>query len=482
MYYNTQILNKYNLVYTNYITNQAITRQSVPNEYRLINTIICYLDFKGFLHVELFVGTEDEISDEQWIDDTNWVTTAFIYHKCYNEEYNVDFSITALQVPCCVRYRGNILHIQNYPMLDSCGETYYEDKTYRYKCFCCDDDKYSNIDNWEEYDFQLIIDDIVKFITDIMTEANDISYGLTTPDEDVIKDLIEQEFNEWLNDEKLTQIINALLKNWDITRIVESLPETGENYIIYLVPTENNDDGTNKYAEWVWLEDEQRYEPLGSFVDIVIDDALSETSENPVQNKVITEALNRINKELFPLTIAVSGGGLFEKRTTQTITVSWSVKEGSDIVTPDSITVNDETVTNTDKSKQFTNVTTNTTYTVKAIKDGITVTGSTSVTFVNPSYFGAVAADFTPTEEAIKALTKSVKNGKGYTGTTSLNNQKTCYAYPKSFGALTAIKDANNFEYLGSYTRSELQVWDEVYYIYVLTDPVTIDGFKQIYS
>ena len=169
MYYNTQILNKYNLVYTNYITNQAITRQSVPNEYRLINTIICYLDFKGFLHVELFVGTEDEISDEQWIDDINWVTTAFIYHKCYNEEYNVDFSTTALQVPCCVRYRGNILHIQNYPMLDSCGEVYYEDKTYRYKCFCCDDDKYSNIDNWEEYDFQLVIDDIVKFITDIMT-------------------------------------------------------------------------------------------------------------------------------------------------------------------------------------------------------------------------------------------------------------------------------------------------------------------------
>ena len=182
------------------------------------------------------------------------------------------------------------------------------------------------------------------------------------------------------------------------------------------------------------------------------------------------------------MTITVSGGGLFEKRTTQTITVSWSVKEGSDIVTPDSITVNDETVTNTDKSKQFTNVTTNTTYTVKAIKDGITVTGSTSVTFVNPSYFGAVAADFTPTEEAIKALTKSVKNGKGYTGTTSLDNQKTCYAYPKSFGALTAIKDANNFEYLSSYIRTELTVWDEVYCIYVLTDPVTIDGFKQIYS
>ena len=220
MYYNTQILNKYNFVFTNYDTNEAITKQSVPNEYRLINTIVSYLDFKGFLHVELFVGTEDEISDEQWIDDINWVTTAFIYHKCYNEEYNVDFSTTALQVPCCVRYRGNILHIQNYPMLDSCGEIYYEDKTYRYTCFCCDDDKYSNIDNWEEYDFQLIINDIVKFITDIMTEANDISYGILTPDEEMIKDLIEQLFNEWLTEERLTEIVNAWLEGQDLQSII----------------------------------------------------------------------------------------------------------------------------------------------------------------------------------------------------------------------------------------------------------------------
>lgn len=278
----------------------------------------------------------------------------------------------------------------------------------------------------------------------------------------------------------LKDLINAIqtLK----FKTVESLPETGENGIIYLVPVEQDDEGVNKYTEWVWLEDENRYEPLGSLGSITVDDALSDTSENPVQNKVIAEALNRINKELFPLTISVSGGGLFEKRTSQTITVSWSVKEGSDIVTADSITVNGESVANTTTSKQFTNVTTNTTYTVKVTKNGVTVQGSTSVTFVNPSYFGPVAATFTPTETAIKALTKSIKNSKGYTGNTSLNNQKTCYAYPKSFGALTSIKDANNFEYLSSYTRSELTVWDETYYVYVLIDATTIDSFRQIYS
>lgn len=290
---------------------------------------------------------------------------------------------------------------------------------------------------------------------------------------------LKQYLTEYV-DEKFKDLIDNI-KTFKF-QIVESLPKTGENGIIYLVPAEPSEEGTNIYEEWIWIDTENRYELIGSRGKVEVDDALSETSENPVQNKVITEALNRINKELFPLTIAVSGGGLFEKRTTQTITVSWSVKEGSDVVTPDSITVNDESVANTSKSKQFTNVTTNTTYTVKAIKDGITVQGSTSVTFVNPSYFGAVAADFTPTEEAIKTLTKSVKNSKNYTGTATLNNQKTCYAYPKSFGALTAIKDANNFDYISSYTRTELTVWGEVYYVYVLTDPTTIDGFKQIYS
>ena len=215
---------------------------------------------------------------------------------------------------------------------------------------------------------------------------------------------------------------------------------------------------------------------------VVVDSALSETSEHPVQNKVITEALNKINTELFPLSISVSGGGLYEKRTTQTITVKWTIKEGSNTVTPDTLSVNNESVSVSTTSKVFEGVTGNTTYTVKATKNGVTVQGSTRVTFVNPSYFGAVDADFTPTENAIKALAKSIKSTKSYIGSVSLENQKTCYAYPKSMGALTAIKDANNFEYLQSYTRSEVTVWNETYYVYVLTDPVTIDSFKQIYS
>lgn len=225
------------------------------------------------------------------------------------------------------------------------------------------------------------------------------------------------------------------------------------------------------------------YPQEGGGSTITVDDALSSESENPVQNKVITNELTRISEKVFPLTISVSGGGTYEKGTSQTVTVRWIVKEGDDIVTPDSITVNDEPVTNTDTSKQFTNVTVNTTYTVKVTKGGQQKSGSTSVTFVAASYFGVVDADFTPTEETIKGLTtKTVKNTKSYTGTATLNNQKLCYAYPKSLGALSSIKDANNFDYINSYNRTEVNVNGEAYYVYTLIDTTSVTNFKQIYA
>ncbi len=284
------------------------------------------------------------------------------------------------------------------------------------------------------------------------------------------------------------KVLREMIETIEVTKtmdmqIVEELPATGQNNIIYLVLSPESSGGNNTYIEYVWISAEQRYEVIGSLGNIKVDDALSETSENPVQNKIITEALKRINAELFPLSISVSGAGVYEKRTTQNITVRWAVKEGSSATTPDTVSVNDEGVSPSVSSKVFEGVTENTTYTVKATKDGTTVQGSTSAIFVNPSYFGTVGAGFTPTEGAIKALLlRNVKNTKNYTGNVSLTHQKVCYAYPKSMGALTTIRDANNFEYLQSYTRSEVTVWDETYYVYVLTDPVTIDTFRQIYS
>lgn len=110
-----------------------------------------------------------------------------------------------------------------------------------------------------------------------------------------------------------------------------------------------------------------------------------------------------------------------------------------------------------------------------------TVEKSATYTFVMASYYGAVAT--APTDKAgIIALTKNVKNTKAQTATFTLSNQRSCYCYPASFGNLTSIKDANNFEYINSYTKTTVAVDGVDYNVYTLTDPVTATGFKQVYA
>lgn len=129
------------------------------------------------------------------------------------------------------------------------------------------------------------------------------------------------------------------------------------------------------------------------------------------------------------------------------------------------------------------------TTTVKGVLDYTKSDGTTTAsiektatyTFVMASYYGAVAT--APTDKAgITALTKNVKNTKAQTAIFTLSNQRSCYCYPASFGNLTSIKDANNFEYLSSYTKTTVEVDGVNYNVYTLTDPVTASGFKQIYA
>lgn len=111
-----------------------------------------------------------------------------------------------------------------------------------------------------------------------------------------------------------------------------------------------------------------------------------------------------------------------------------------------------------------------------------TLTATKSYIFVYASYYGAISMA-TPTDTDVKALTKNVKNTKAFTyNNIVLNDERICYAYPVSFGNLTSIKDANNFEYISSYTKYTMTIDSVSYNVYVLTDPITATGFKQIYS
>lgn len=190
--------------------------------------------------------------------------------------------------------------------------------------------------------------------------------------------------------------------------------------------------------------------------------------------------LQQLAASVFPLTLTVTGGGVYRKTTTQTVTVKWSLKQGPDAVIPDTLKINNEPIGFSLTSKQFPGIAVNTTFRVEATKDGVTKTGSVSAVFVNPSYFGVVESNFTPTPEGIQGLSSGeiIKNSKTYnTSAFNQNAQKNCYAYPKAFGALTSITDGKN-EFINSYTRSELEVNGEMYYVYVLSEASTVSNYS----
>lgn len=193
--------------------------------------------------------------------------------------------------------------------------------------------------------------------------------------------------------------------------------------------------------------------------------------------------IKKLMDKAFPFTVKVSiDKTLAKKGTSQPVKVTITPKIGDDNTNVDNILINGGEHHGAIPYVYSDTATTTTTYNVRADKDGRSAQGSATITFVNPSYDGAVAANFTVTEANIKALTETLRSGKVGPRTFNLNNQKACIAYPKDFGAATGIKDANGFDYLDSYTRSELNVNGELYYVYLLTNAATITDMKQTIS
>lgn len=216
------------------------------------------------------------------------------------------------------------------------------------------------------------------------------------------------------------------------------------------------------------------------------------------EGTTLTElAKKMLVKETAPTTtFTASGSGVKEISTSVTPTLTLTIT-GTGTGTPTAIKFyNGSTLLETQPYVSGTNTYTHTmasavtvTTTVKGVleytkSDGTTagtVEKSATYTFVMASYYGAVTTAPTTKAEII-ALTKNVKNSKAQTATFNLSNQRSCYAYPASFGNLTSIKDSNNFEYLSSYTKTTVSVDSVDYNVYTLTDPVTASGFKQVYA
>ena len=200
-----------------------------------------------------------------------------------------------------------------------------------------------------------------------------------------------------------------------------------------------------------------------------------------------------LNPYKAPIVNLSASGTLFKVGTTNSVTFTANITKGRDDIKSIKFVNGTDTIlkeitdkTELAKTTQTYTLSMTTTGTVKVIvNDGISaVEKSITVTYTYDSYYGIISANKTSlTSNEIKSLNKKLTIDKSFKyDKINLNNQKITYAYLKSRGALTKILDDNNFDYLNSYTRSEVNIDGQEYYLYMLTKATVIDGFKQIYQ
>ena len=181
------------------------------------------------------------------------------------------------------------------------------------------------------------------------------------------------------------------------------------------------------------------------------------------------------------LTVSVTNMGSAKKIKT----IAWY--EGSTLLQTDTI---DSTTTGSWTYTMGTATTDSTTFKAivtytKSDDTDTSVTKTASISFYYNKFYGGVS-DLNPSEATVEALTSALATGKGGTYSFTVSAGRICYAYPKSLGALTSIKDGNGFSLFDSFTRTEqtyTQAGDSVvYYRYVLTDATTVSGYSVTFA
>lgn len=120
------------------------------------------------------------------------------------------------------------------------------------------------------------------------------------------------------------------------------------------------------------------------------------------------------------------------------------------------------------------------------------VSGTKTYSFIYPVFYGVTILSTVTDADANSFMTdsfftKELRNTKSLTwNNIDLDDERFCYMYPKSLGALTSIKDGNGFNQSDGYTRFECNLViagnTVPYYVYLLTDETIGEGFTQIYS
>lgn len=107
-------------------------------------------------------------------------------------------------------------------------------------------------------------------------------------------------------------------------------------------------------------------------------------------------------------------------------------------------------------------------------------------TFVYPYYVGACAEDAAIDADLVLGLTKKIESKGNKTIAYTCDYQRMVFAYPKAHGELKSILDANGFENISAFTKSEVSVTGldgtaQAYYVYV-NGASTVSGFNMTFK
>ena len=202
---------------------------------------------------------------------------------------------------------------------------------------------------------------------------------------------------------------------------------------------------------------------------VTVDDALSDSSENPVQNKVINASLNDLQSQISAIeaekaTFTVkrtSGSSIYFvgaaidayiqadcSITADTITIS---QGGS---TKNSATNAKQCIYHEIKTAGTTTAPTTLTYTAKAVIGDVTKTASVSISVVNPMYVGAGAAYADVVVEGCKQSARTSASGT-YNVTVASNGQYVFFVVPSSMTINKVTLSGFDFPLLAADTTSK---------------------------
>lgn len=270
--------------------------------------------------------------------------------------------------------------------------------------------QHDNIKSWNVYSFWVSVENDYYAFKEYQTDVNK-KQEETNTDYDGRITSMEDNFR-LLGIAKTYPTLEAMEAD---TKPVDSDGIPLKTGMLVCINGENAGEDRNKVYKWLNPGWEYMYRIEGTPTD----NALSETSQNPVQNKVVTAAIVELQNANFPLsaTLDLSSYLLEYTGKAQNVDASWHIRRKNQDKTPTALTLKQDgtalptTLTATGKVTASVNKKGQTTFTLHAEADGISADASKQLTMVLPMYFGFASDSLSDITTLKKQTIKTSPNG-----------------------------------------------------------------------